>query len=737
MEHDTTRFDAWTVRKDRDVAIVGGAFTVSPTGHCNLTDPTGLARAVRSLVTARVTAWATVAMIGMFSMLGMAPPEPVGPLAPPAPVDARSMGVGRFVDDATGVDLDGAQRSWRAGRGERLTVVALTSVTCPLCRKFGPSLARIESAFADRGLKFVYVNVSGLDSTEAMRKQVAELGLKGLYLNDRDGLIASALGARTTTEVFVIDAANTLVYRGAVSDQYGVDFTLDAPRHRFLESALESALAGKVPGLQAIASPGCAIEPKRAAAPPGSAPDAPRITYARDISRIMQNNCVECHRAGGPGPFALDSFEAVSARATMIRAVTQEGTMPPWFAAPMHGADGSAKPSPWSNDRSLTNREKQAIAAWIDAGKPEGDRAELPAPRAFVQGEWRIGNPDAIYQLPEPIAIKADGFMAYQTVVVPTNLTEDRWVKAVQIAPTDPSVVHHVLVFALDAAAAKDSRTRRRLAADESGGYWAAYVPGNDHYVLEDGFARRLEAGSSLLFQIHYTPNGKATSDQMKLGVVFCADAPRHVVRTAAIANGRIMIPPGASSHREVALVRIPADAKVLAFMPHMHVRGKAYRYELEPADGGARRMLLDIPAYDFNWQLRYELSEPLAVDRGSTLHGTAWYDNSADNPANPDPTKAVRWGPQTVDEMMLGNVEYYLVDEDPLRPQDLDPGSTPRRTSSRGDRGKTFDRLLLRFDTNKDGTISEDEVPENLLPQFRRMDRTSNGVLERDDFAP
>ena len=421
----------------------------------------------------------------------------------------------------------------------------------------------------------------------------------------------------------------------------------------------------------------------------------------------------------------------------MIRAVTQEGTMPPWFAAPTHGAGGATKPSPWSNDRSLSSAEKQAIVAWIDAGKPEGDRAELPVPRTFADSEWRIGKPDAIYQLPEPIRIKADGFMAYQNVVVPTNLATDRWVKAVQIVPTDPSVVHHVLVFALDAAAANDPRTRRRLGADESGGYWAAYVPGNDHYLLDDGFARRLQAGSSLLFQIHYTPNGKATSDQMRLGVVFTDEAPKHVVRTAAISNVRISIPPGADHHREAGQVRIPANAKVLAFMPHMHVRGKAYRYELESADGGGRQMLLDIPAYDFNWQLRYELSEPLRVERGATLHGTAWYDNSAGNPANPDPTKTVRWGPQTVDEMMLGYIEYYLEDEDPLRPGDLDPGSTPRRgLGAGGARGAMFERLAKQFDANDDGTITKDEVPENLHPQFDRLDRNDDGELTKRDFG-
>jgi thiol-disulfide isomerase/thioredoxin len=601
------------------------------------------------------------------------------PLAPPSPRDARALGIGTYVQDAAAPDLDGKPRSWRSGRGDSLTVIALTSVRCPLCRKFGPSLARIEDAYADRGVKFVFVNVSGTDTTEEMRKQVADLGVEGIYLDDRDGRIAAALRAATTTEVFVIDSANTLVYRGAVSDQYGVNFTRDAPRRKYLEDALDAALDRRVPDTQATSSPGCAIEPQAVASGAGSG--TPAITYARDISRIINANCIECHREGGVGPFRLDSFEAVTRRASMIRAVTQEGTMPPWFAAPMPRSGSGPHSSPWSNDRSMSQAERDAIATWIAAGKPEGDPTDLPLPRTFSQSEWTIGTPDAIFQLPDPIAIKADGFMPYQSVVVPTGLTEDRWVQAVQIVPTDPSVVHHVLVFAVDEQTAKDPVVRRRLAADESRGYWAAYVPGNSSLVLPPGMARRLPARSSLLFQIHYTPNGKATSDQMRLGVVFADGAPKHLVRTAAIADRQLRIPPGARNHKEDASLRIPANAKILAFTPHMHVRGTAYRYEIEDADGSGRRILLDIPKYDFNWQLRYELREPLDAPRGAVLHGTAWYDNSADNPANPDPAKTVRWGPQTVDEMMLGYVEYYLVDEDPLNPVDLpDRGRLRRR---------------------------------------------------------
>ena len=485
-----------------------------------------------------------------------------------------------------------------------------------------------------------------------------------------------------------------------------------------------------------------APQPAPQAAP--SKPDA--VTYARDIARIMQDNCVECHRSGGVGPFALDSFESVARRANMIRTVTQAGTMPPWFAAPLPDAHGHgplpAGQSPWSNDRSLSAEEKAKIVAWIEAGKPEGNRADLPPARAYPEGKWTIGKPDAVFQLPEPVKIKAEGTMPYQNILVPTNIAVDRWVRAVQIVPTDPSVVHHVLVFALDEKTAKDPEARRRLGADEAGGYWAAYVPGNDSYALGEGFARRLPANSSLLFQIHYTPNGKATEDQLKLGVVFTDEAPKHLVRTASVVDRRISIPPGAENHRESGELRVPADAKILAFMPHMHVRGKAYRYEIELPNGGGRRMLLDIPKYDFNWQLRYELREPLDVPRGSVIHGTAWYDNSANNPANPDPKQTVRWGPQTDDEMMLGYIEYYLVNDDPTKPDDRAPGSTPRRDLGGGagggpaGRGAAFERLREQFDANDDGKIEKREVPENLHRQFDRLDRSKDGVLTKDDFG-
>lgn len=663
--------------------------------------------------------------------------QDVSAIAPPSPRDARELGIGRYVGDASGTDLSGKTISWRDGRGDKLTVIALTSVTCPLCKKFAPSMARVEDAYAGKGVRFVYVNVSGQDAAGDMRAQVKDHGFKGLYLNDAKLALASVLGAKTTTEVFVIDAGNTLVYRGAVSDQYGAGFSHPAPRQRFLESALDAALEGRAPNIAATTAPGCAIElPAAAAGASAAAPRQPApVTYARHISRIMQNNCIECHRTGGVAPFSLETYEAVSRRATMIRTVTQEGIMPPWFAARPADTGGTGQHSPWANDRSLSQADKDSIVAWIAADKPRGDEKDLPLPRTFAQSEWTIGAPDAVFQIPEPISVKAEGTMPYQQVLVPTRLSQDKWVRAMQIIPTDKSVVHHVLVFVLPEAALTDPALRRQAALGESRGYWAAYVPGNDSIVFPDGMAKRLPKGAVLLFQIHYTPNGKATKDQIKIGVVYSQQAPEHIVRTAAVADLRIQIPPGASNHQETASVRLPADARLLSFMPHMHVRGKAYRYELQRPGASERQVILDIPRYDFNWQLRYTLREPLEAPAGSTLIGTARYDNSAQNPANPDPSKTVRWGPQTFDEMMLGYVEYYLVNEDPEHPEELPPGSTPGGRRAAGE-GLSFDRLLALYDTNKDGKIEKKEVPPALHRQFDRLDRNDDGVLTKDDFG-
>jgi len=248
--------------------------------------------------------------------------------------------------------------------------------------------------------------------------------------------------------------------------------------------------------------------------------------------------------------------------------------------------------------------------------------------------------------------VKATGTMDYQHVSVQTELDEDKWVQGLEVRPTAREVVHHVLVFAVPKGAPR--------MVGEAQGFFAAYVPGSTGVVYPDGFAKKLPKGTTLIFQLHYTPNGTATSDRTRLGLVYAKDPPRHEVRVAGVANHQLRIPPGANNHQVEAKLPVVFDAKIMAYFPHAHLRGKAARYEVRLPDG-TRKPLLDVPHYDFNWQLSYRYADPMAVPRGSLLLYTAWYDNSDKNPANPDPKQQVKWGPQTSDEMHLGYVEYYI----------------------------------------------------------------------------
>ncbi|MFZ5830976.1 MAG: redoxin family protein [Planctomycetota bacterium] len=588
------------------------------------------------------------------------------PGASPPPTDAAPVrqaprvlkpsdhGVGRLVPDVAFTDLKGKQHKLSDFADRKALVVALTGTGCPLCLKYAPTLAELEKRYRGRSVAFVFVNPNESEPAEKLKQAIETHGFEGPYVRDVQEVLTRALGARTTTEVFLLDAARTLVYRGAVDDQYGFGYALDAPRHTYLADALEALLGGREPAVAATTSPGCELF-FDARTPPA---ETPAVTYHNRISRIVQNNCMECHREGGLAPFSLEKHEDVKDYAEMIRYVVEQQIMPPWFAAPHEPADEEKAALRWANDRSLSPSDRADLLAWIKAGAPEGDPRDAPLPRSFPE-DWMIGEPDLVVQIPEPIAVKATGRMPYQYVRVQTSFPEDRWVQAVEVQPTSRAVVHHVLVFV------QEGRNRDEE-IDERTGFFAGYVPGNSHQRYPEGFAKKLPAGAALVFQLHYTPNGTATTDQTRLGLVLAKEPPRHIVRNVGIANRRISIPPGASNHAERAVLPVPADVVLLAFMPHMHLRGKAFRYDLVLPHGDRQR-LLDVPRYDFNWQLSYRLAEPLAVPRGSRIEVTGWFDNSAGNPANPDPSQTVRWGPQTEDEMLLGYVEFYVPSETPV----------------------------------------------------------------------
>jgi mono/diheme cytochrome c family protein len=555
---------------------------------------------------------------------------------------AGDLGVGRMLADLPFKDFSGRTHRLAEVSGDKGLIIAMTSSTCPISRRYLPSLRALEQTLAGQGLRLLVVNAMAGESTEDIRAQIKEAGLTSLYYHDREAGLSAALGARTTAEVFLLDARRTLRYRGALDDQYGTDYSREQPTRRYLADAITAMLAERALTVAATTAPGCELDLKPAVGP------ATAISYHRDVARILQQHCVRCHHAQGIAPFPLDDLASVKDHTKTIRRVLQEGTMPPWFAAPPK--DGG--PSPFANDCSLGARDKADLLAWIDSkDRPLGDPAEAPAKLRF-EDEWTIGKPDAIIPLSKAYPIKATGVMPYQTDVVSTEFTEDKWVKAYEIIPSVREVVHHVIVMVHPPG--------EKIKGGGAENYWAIYVPGNSARVFDDGIARKLPAGSRISFQIHYTPNGKPVEERMRLGLIFAAEPPRLEIKTVGVAKLLLSIPPFEANHVETKTQKVPTDLTVTNLLAHMHVRGKAFKYELLHPDG-REELLLDIPRYDFNWQLRYDFKQPKTFPKGSSLRITAVFDNSAGNQANPDPSKTVKWGQQTSDEMMIGYLEYVV----------------------------------------------------------------------------
>lgn len=627
----------------------------------------------------------------------------------PKRLPAAEHRIDRLIPDLALMDIEGATRQLSDFSKSQAIVIAFTNTSCPISKKYLPTLAAIEKKYRDRQVEFVFVNPTTSDKLDAIRGVIESNKLVGHYVRDIDGTIARTLAATHTTDCFVLDAKRTLVYRGAVDDQYGFGYSLDEPRTTFLVNAIEATLGRTTPRIAATEAPGCPLELENS----DLATSLATVTYHNRVSRIIQSHCQECHRDGGVAPFALNTFEEVSGQSGAIRQVIEKNLMPPWFAA--RPEKGTA--SPFANDCSLADLERDDLLAWLNGGRPVGDPQDAPLPRSFVPG-WQIGKPDLVLQMPQPIAVKATGTMPYQNVVIETGLTEDKYIRAVEVKPTARDVVHHVLVFVMPPAKQGEKLPGRTEGDDETDGtdgFFAAYAPGYDALVFNEGYGKVIPAGSRLKFQIHYTPNGTATQDQSQIGLIFADKRPEHLVSVAGIAQPRLAIPPGADNFEVSTSRPIPTDTTLLAFFPHMHLRGKAFRYEATLPDG-RRQTLLDIPRYDFNWQLSYRFAEPVTLPAGSTVQVTAWYDNSKNNPANPDPTRTVRWGPQTDDEMMIGYIEYHAT------------GDTLSRERI------NIEAVFKVMDKNKDGKLTSDELPVAQKSNLLKLDRNGDGEISLDE---
>jgi hypothetical protein len=416
--------------------------------------------------------------------------------------------------------------------------------------------------------------------------------------------------------------------------------------------------------------------PPQAAAGSSTAFHGP--TFYRDVAPILQAHCEVCHRSGGIAPMAFVMYPQAKAFAAAMRDAAQSRAMPPWFAVPGIGH--------FSNDPSLTAEQIATLTAWANAGAPAGDAKDAPPPRRWAES-WTIGQPDLVVKMAKGVAIPADGDVDYTYEIVPTGFAEDKWVQSVEVLPSLRTNVHHAVVYVrppgsswLKHAPVGAPFTAQDLndAEDRRGAHWTdadvllVYAPGSSPDEWPATMAKFVPAGSDLVFQMHYTTNGHAGTDATRVGMSFAKQPPPKRVLTLQLTNDHFVIPPGAPDYRVEARGTLPNDALLLSLFPHMHLRGKKFEYNIVHPSGDARNpnsgaatagqssrewkteTLLRVN-YHFHWQMSYRLAEPLFLKAGTELQAIAWYDNSKDNPHNPDPDAAVRWGDQTYDEMMVG----------------------------------------------------------------------------------
>lgn len=447
----------------------------------------------------------------------------VGLLSPTAVAEETSVGVGKTVANFTLHDFRGRSHSLADYADRKAVVIAFLGTECPLAKLYGPRLQQLATEFGDQ-IEVVGINANQHDSITEVAAYARIHKLDFPILKDVGNKVADAMGAERTPEVFLLDQDRKVRYHGRIDDQYGVAYVRDEPQRNDLKNAIQQLLDGKTISVTKTDSVGCIIG--RVRTPKADSP----VTYANQISRILQKRCVECHRAGEIAPFELTEYSEVAGWSEMIAEVVRENRMPPWHADPAHGS--------FANARNLTSEERQLIFDWVKAGAPEGDRLQLPEAVKYTTGWQLASQPDQIVKMRDtPYSVPAEGTVRYQYFKVGPGFTEDKWVKAAEVLPGNRAVVHHVLVFAR-------SRDSNRKDIQGGGAFLAAYVPGQRSHAYPDGMAKLIPAGSELVFQVHYTPIGTEQKDLTTVGFVF-ADPKTidHVVLTHETRNRRFRIP--------------------------------------------------------------------------------------------------------------------------------------------------------------------------------------------------
>lgn len=551
--------------------------------------------------------------------------------------------IGTKIAEFTFTDIRYLPRMLSEFGDRKAYLIVFTTLECPIAKRSLPKLRELDDDYRPRGVQFLAINVGLEDSIVDVAESAVRAGIGFPFAKDFSGEVVKAVGARRTPECVVLDAERVLRYRGRIDSEFRLGGVRPNAGRADLREALDDVLAKREVRVPETPVDGCLITEPRA-------PRKRDLTYYRDVAPLVQKHCQSCHQQRSAAPFSLLTFENVNAHAEMIAEVVAQRRMPPWYGASKYGE--------FVNNPSLSREEIDTIVDWAKGERVAGDPNDAPEPLPVHEAEWLIDEPDLVLRLPFTQKIPATGYIPYRYAVLPYVFLKDTWVQQIEINPGNNAVVHHCN---MGYANVKDI-DRNNFSAEEN--FITGYVPGGDPMVLYSGLGFKIPAGSIVGLQIHYVTTGEETTDRTSVGFVFAKEKIQKQLRHYQCRSMRFQIPPGAS-HHEVKATRIfDADSTGIGMFCHMHLRGKDMTFEATYPDG-REETLLSVPNYNFEWQSSYRWPEKkIKFPKGTKIDCTAHYDNSAFNPFNPDPTKAVRFGQQTYHEMMYGFLFFTQDDE-------------------------------------------------------------------------
>ena len=559
-----------------------------------------------------------------------------------------SIGVGDRLDpDYVLTGLDGRAMRLSDYPAQKAQLLVFFSVECPTSRIYADHMVRIHDAYGSRGVALIGVNANFNETSQDITAFGEAQQFTFPLLKDVNNRLADLLDAQSTPHAYLFNSEGTLVYRGEIDNGFGDP---ENTTSRGLWEALDAHLSGQPIERPETRSLGCII--RRVHTPPVDAPaDAP--TFTRDVMPFLQENCESCHHPGGIGRVSFSDYDVAAAWAPDMRDSIRAGDMPPWPARD--------DVNDFAGARTLTQAERDMFERWIETGMPRGDDSDLP-PSIDYPDSWTLGEPDIVLVPEEAYTVEAVGQDEYRCFVLSVNLEEDVYVRGIEILPDAKEVVHHVSVYIDESGKAVELQK-----ADPKPGYASfggigfavsaslgGWAPGNTPLMLPDGVGRRLPANCHVVIQVHYHKSGREVLDRSKLGIYLHKTPVKQRLVEESVASRLLFIPAGAKRHRVTGGLTLSEDSTILAILPHMHLLGTEIKLTAN-LPGGEQKHLVWVDDWEFNWQETYVYQDPIALPRGTRIDLEAFYDNSAENPKNPNhPPKFVRWGEESSDEMCI-----------------------------------------------------------------------------------